>query len=79
MPALDAPGGSLASDAGEGGTGKHGVFGGYPAPALTAKPGRDAFLDGGGADDFGLSHFNQGGTLGEGLEAGGYAGLADFV
>ena len=43
---------------------QHRVFGGDPALARAAKPGRAAFFEGGGAQHLGLAECDEAGTLG---------------
>lgn len=44
---------------GVGGAGQHGVLGGDPAFAAALAPARDAFGDGGGAEDFGVAEGDE--------------------
>ena len=59
LPRSDSRGG-----AGEGGAGKHAVFGGDPAAAGVAEPAGNASLDRGIAEDAGIAGFDEDGALG---------------
>src|SRR5262249_36787302 len=61
---------SLAGGAGEGGAGEHAVLGGGPAAAGGGKPGGDALLDGGVAEDACDAGLDEDGAFGHGDEAG---------
>ena len=50
-------------DAGQSRTRQHAVLAGDPAFAAIAHETRDSFFDRGSADDTGIAHFNQDGTL----------------
>jgi hypothetical protein len=63
----------FARGAGESGAGEHAVFGGDPSAAGVAKPGGDALLDGGVAEDAGVAAFDQDGAFGDLGVAGGEA------
>ncbi len=63
----------FAGGAGEGGAGKHAVFGGDPAAAGVAEPAGDSLLDGGVAEDAGVSGFDEDGAFGHGDVVGGEA------
>jgi hypothetical protein len=69
----------LASGAGEGGAGKHAVLGRDPAAAGVAEPAGDALLDGGVAEDAGVTGLHEDGAFGHGDVARGDAGGAEGV
>src|SRR5438874_2409060 len=54
----------LAPPPGVGGAREHAVFGGDPALALAAQPGRQARLDGSRAQDPGIAEADEAGALG---------------
>ena len=61
---IDAPFGGIPLLTGQSGVGKHGIFGGDPAPffLLFLHPTGDIFLDGDPTNHPRLSPFDQGGT-----------------
>ena len=62
-----------------GGRGQHPVFGSNPALPLAAKEGRDIFVDGSGADNFGVAAFDQARAVGVRQEVWGDFDVAQAV
>ncbi len=62
-----------------GGCRQHAVFGGYPALFFTAQEWWDIFVDGGSANDFGVTTLDKAGTVGMWQEIGGNFNVAQAV
>ena len=71
--------GGLAAHTGGGGSRQHAVFGRYPALLFTAQEGWDIFVDGGGANHFGVAALDEAGAVGVGEEIGGDFDVAQAV
>jgi len=69
----------FAGGAGKGGAGEHAVLGGDPASAGVAEPAGDALLDGGVAEDAGVTGLHEDGAFGHSDVVGGDADCAESV